>query len=95
MLTSIRRSIRESLLDEQHRQIIQFLEMIARMSNLVRFVSQPPNRLENLIEVNLFLRFRIRIVESQITISTMIFSEAEIDGDSFRMPNLTTRNYSV
>ena len=87
-LTSIIRSISEPFLNQQPRQLVQFREMITRVSNLVRFISQPSNIFQNLVEIDLFLGFRVRVVVTKVTMSLMIFRVTEIDRNRFRMTNL-------
>ena len=94
-LTSIIRGVCQPFLDQNHRQLVQFTEMIARMRNLVRLESEPTNRLENLIEVDLLFGFWVRIVETKVAISSVIFSESEIDRDRFRMTDLRSIITSV
>lgn len=66
-----------------HSQLIQLLEMIARIRNLPRLVAQPPHRLQNTLKEPALLRFGIRIVESQITPSPMVRRIPKVDKDGF------------
>lgn len=86
--TGIIRSISHPFLDQQFRQLVQLSEMITRVSDLIRFVPQPPHVLQDLVEIDLFLGFGVRVVVSEVTVTLVVFRVPEIDRDRFRVSNL-------
>ena len=74
------------LLDQRLGEIVQPIEIVARVGHFGGLEAQPSNRLlDGLIEL-LFLSCRICIVEAKIAHTPMESGKSEIDCDSFAVP---------
>lgn len=80
--------VRSISLDELDRQIVQFLEIVARVCDLVRFVPKPSHSLQNTLEINRLLGLGIRIIITEITLSVMMRRIPEINKDSLGVADM-------
>ena len=69
-------------------QIIESLEVVAGIGDLVWFETKPFDNLADRDDIPLLLGFGIRVVVTEITLSTMIARKAEIDGDSLAVTDM-------
>ena len=69
--------------NQVHCQLVQLLEVIARIGDLPRLESKPSNDLQYTLEILGFLGLWGRIVISQITMTSVVCSIAKVDKDGF------------
>ena len=69
--------------NQLHRQIIQLLKVVARVRDLPRLVPQPPDHLEDALEVARLLLLRVRVVVAEVALAVVVRGEAEVDEDGF------------
>ena len=65
--------------DQLNGQFVQLVEVVARVGDLPRLVSQPPHGLQDAPEVSAFLSLRVRVIVAQITMATVVSSVTEVD----------------
>lgn len=75
-------------LDELHRQLVQFLEMVARISDLPRLEAQPADDVQSAVDVFLILSLWVCVVEAKVAASSMVLSKPKVDGYSFRVTDV-------
>ena len=80
--------VRETLFDEEDGELVQFLEVVTRVRDLVRFVAEPPHVLEDLVKVDLLLGFRVRVVVAEVAVTLVVLGVTKVDGDRFRVSDL-------
>ena len=65
------------LLDEDHCQAVQFVEIVRAVGDLEGLPSQPPHDLLDVVDVLLLLCLRIRVVEPQVAVPPALPGQAE------------------
>ena len=87
-LTGTIADVRLVTLDKLDSKFIELVEVVARVSNIPWFETEPADHLENALEVEGFLCFGIRIVVPPVAVSAMMSCVAEVDEDGLGMPNV-------
>lgn len=64
------------------------LEVIARVRDPIRFKPEPPDHLQNALEVSSLFRLWVGVIVSEITVSAVMGCIAEIDEDSFGVTDM-------
>lgn len=75
-------------LDQLNSQSVQFVKVIAGVSDFPRFVTQPSNHLQDTLEIHGLLLLGVGVVVPQVTLSVMVGSIAEVDEDGFGMTDM-------
>lgn len=86
--TAVIACVSQALLDQQASEVVKFLEVVARVGDLVRLVAEPADVLENLVEVNLLFRFGVRVVVAEVAVAFVKLGVAEVDRDGLRVTDL-------
>ena len=67
---------------------MEFLEVVGGVGDLEWFVSKPVNTLDNMInEFVIFLAW-VGVVETEISLSTILFSNCEVESNSLSMTDM-------
>lgn len=69
-------------------KFIELSEIITGIRDAIRLETQPSNRLEYALEISGLFRFRVRVIVSQITMSTMVCRVTKIDKDGLGVSNM-------
>ena len=75
ILTSTMADICSILLHKGFRQLVQAVEVVARVGDLLGLEAQPPHHLLNRDKVLLLFPLRIRVVKPEITVSAVVFGK--------------------
>ena len=67
---------------------VQFIKVIARVSDLPRLVAQPADYLQYALKVDSLLRLGIRVIVPQIALPTMVCGVPKVDKDGFGVPDV-------
>jgi hypothetical protein len=91
--TAVVARVRQALLDEQASEVVQLLEVVARVRDLVRLVAEPPHVLENLVEVDLLFRFGVRVVVAEVAVALVELGVAKVDRNRLRVADLRSDRF--
>ena len=69
-------------------KIIQFIKVIARVSDLPRLVAQPAHYLQQALKVDSLLRLGVRVIVPQIALPAIVGSVPKVDEDSLGVPDV-------
>jgi hypothetical protein len=75
-------------LDEFHSEFVQLVEVIARIGDLPRFISQPSHHLQNTLEISCLLFLWIGIIVSEVAFAVMVSRITEVDKDGLGVTNV-------
>ena len=74
--------------DELHAEVVQLLEVIARVGNAEWLETEPADDLEDALEIPCFLRLRVCVIVPQIALAAMMCRIAKVDKDRFRVSDV-------